>query len=98
MLIVTESAKMALAEMLVQQEAAETDAARLAPEGEGEQYNLHLDTPGPEDETYEHAGRTVRILAPAVTQALDQMVLDASETEEGIELELHDGSDTGEAR
>ena len=96
MLIVTEAAKAALAEMLVQQEATETDAARLAPDGE--QYNLHLDTPGSEDETYEHAGRTVLILAPAVTQALDQMVLDASETEEGIGLELHDGSDTGEAR
>jgi hypothetical protein len=96
MLIVTEAAKMALAEMLVQQEAAETDAARLVIEGED--YNLPLDTAGPEDETYEHAGRTVLILAPAVTQALDQMVLDANETEEGIELELHDGSDRGEAQ
>jgi len=95
MLIVTDAAKAALAQMLAEQEAAETDAARLVPEDD--EYNLRIDTPDSEDETYEHGGRTVLILAPSITQALDQMILAATETDEGLELELHDGSDTGKA-
>jgi Fe-S cluster assembly iron-binding protein IscA len=96
MLIVTDSAKALVADMLAEHEAAETDAARLVIEGED--YNLQVDTAGPEDETYEHGGRTVLILAPSVTQTLDQMVLDTTETEEGTELALRDGSDAGEAQ
>jgi Fe-S cluster assembly iron-binding protein IscA len=95
MLIVTESAKALLADMLAEHEAAETDAARLVIEGED--YNLQLDTPGPEDETHEQAGRTVLIVSPSVTEALDQIVLDTTETDEGTELTLRDASDTDEA-
>jgi hypothetical protein len=96
MLIVTDAAKALLAEMLNEHEAAETDAARLVPEEAD--YTLHIDTPQPEDETYEHGGRTVLLLTPSVTEALDQMVLDTTKTDEGTELALHDGSDTGDAQ
>ena len=95
MLIVTESAKTRLADMLAEQGAAETDAARMVIEEDD--FNLQLDTPRFEDETYEHAGRTVLILAPSVTRTLDQMVLDTIETEDGSELALHTGSDMGDA-
>lgn len=85
MLTLTEAAARLLAEVLERDEASDR-AIRIA---EGEQgWTIHLDREAPEDESFEHEGRTIVLLAPPVAEALEDKTLDAYNTEQGWKLRL----------
>ena len=86
MLNVTEPAKQALSQMLDNAKDADGKAARFITDGQ--QMQLALDEPQPEDATFELDGRTVLILSPQVNQLLDDKVLDIVHTEQGQGLAL----------
>lgn len=85
MLTLTEAAAQLLAEVLERDEASNR-AIRIA-EGEGG-WTMHLDHEEPEDESFEHEGRTIILLAPSVAEALEEKTLDVHNTEQGWKLRL----------
>jgi hypothetical protein len=49
---------------------------------------MHLDHEAPEDQSFEHEGRTIILLAPPVAEALEDKTLDVHNTEQGWKLRL----------
>ncbi len=85
MLTLTEAAARLLAEVLERDEAS--DRAIRIVEGAGG-WRMRLDHEAPEDESFEHEGRTIILLAPSVAEALEDKTLDVHNTEQGWKLRL----------
>jgi dethiobiotin synthetase len=81
MLALTEAAARLLTEVL------ERDEAIRIVEGAGG-WTMHLDHEAPEDERFEHEGRTIILLAPSVAEALEDKTLDVHNTGQGWKLRL----------
>ncbi|MFI4896743.1 MAG: hypothetical protein ACIARR_02840 [Phycisphaerales bacterium JB059] len=87
MLTVTDSACAALANILETNNAPENIALRLgaAPQGG---LGLAPDSPGAEDQSYDHEGKTVLVIAPDLLTQLDGVILDTEEGEHGPQLAI----------
>ena len=85
MLALTEAAARLLTEVLERDEAS--DRAIRIVEGAGG-WTMHLDHEAPEDERFEHEGRTIILLAPSVAEALEDKTLDVHNTGQGWKLRL----------
>ncbi len=88
MFILTDAAREHLSELLDQAQAPEGAAARVVIEDEG--LTLSIDHPQEGDETFEHEGRTVLLLAPQVAEALDGQTLDVEQGEDGPVMTVQD--------
>ncbi|MFT5423682.1 MAG: Fe-S cluster assembly iron-binding protein IscA [Phycisphaerales bacterium] len=86
MLTVTDDAKSHLAEIITNNELSEDASIRLVtgPNGIG----LAPDAPKPEDDTYEHAGRTVLVVDPALSAQLDDKTMSIEKSEAGEKLSI----------
>ena len=93
MLTVTESASAHLAEMLDEANAPGGAAARFVNGPEG--LSLAMDAKRDGDETFEHDGRTVLLVAQDVSELLTDKTLDMKETEQGQALTLEDNTQAG---
>jgi Fe-S cluster assembly iron-binding protein IscA len=93
MLTVTESATAHLAEMLDEANAPGGAAARFVVGPEG--LSLAMDAKRDGDETFEHEGRTVLLVAQDVSELLTEKTLDLKETEQGPALTLEDSPEAG---
>jgi Fe-S cluster assembly iron-binding protein IscA len=85
MLTLTEDAARLLAEVLDRVE--ESDRAVRIVQGRA-CWVMRLDREGPEDESFEHEGRTILLLDPSVAETLDDKTLDVDVTAEGWKLRL----------
>ena len=94
MLIITDAAKSHIAEELGEPTEGESPVVRLVADADG--FSLEIDTPGEGDQTHEHEGRPILVVAPDVAEQVDGMVLDAEETEEGTVLTLGEPEDEDE--
>lgn len=83
-MIVTEKAAEQLAAMLDQAGASGRVAVRISRGEEG--WRMRLDRESPDDETFDHRGRTVLVLGQSVAEALADATLDVRETDEGPSL------------
>ena len=81
---VTEAAAGHLATLLEQ--APEEAAVRFVPQGNA--LSMQLDSPKPEDKTYEFQDKTVLVLDPQIDEALAERTLDLQETPQGPQLAL----------
>jgi Fe-S cluster assembly iron-binding protein IscA len=84
--ILTEQALEHLAAALDRAAAGASDAIRLVAGRGG--WAMRLDQPGPEDETFDHEGRTVLIVDTRVAEYLEDRTLDVRDTEAGPRLKL----------
>ncbi len=87
MLTVTDSACATLANILETNNAPENVALRLgaAPQGG---LGLAPDAPATEDQSYDHEGRTVLVVAPDLLTQLDGVILDTEQGENGPQLAI----------
>jgi len=86
MLTVTESAGQHMADLLKNNEAPEEAALRFVVQGQS--LGLTLSEAAPDDQKFEHDGRTVLLLDEQVAGMLDERTLDTEQTEEGNQLSL----------
>lgn len=86
-MIVTEEAGRYLAEAL-DRAGAPLDAAVRVERGT-EAWIMRIDVPGPDDETFDHEGRTVLVLDPDVAEELEGTTLEIQRTGEGAKLTLN---------
>ena len=93
MLTMTESAGARLAELLDEAEAPGGAAARFVAGPEG--LSLAMDAKREGDQTFDHEGRTVLLLATEVADALSDKTLDTEATERGLALTLQPTEETG---
>jgi Fe-S cluster assembly iron-binding protein IscA len=94
MLTVTESAADHLEKLLDECDAPEGGAARFVPEEN--QLSLQVDSPKPEDETFEHHGKTILVMDQQVSEVLADKRLELKQTNEGVALTLQSAQDGGE--
>ena len=74
MLTVTESASSHLAQLLSESDAPDGAAVRIAHDKDG--WSLLLDNADPDDQKYEHNGRTVLVIDPESADLLGDVTLD----------------------
>ncbi|UCD28480.1 MAG: hypothetical protein JSV03_15575 [Planctomycetota bacterium] len=86
MLTVTEPASAHLANMLVEAEAPEDVAVRFILQGKG--LAMGLDREQPEDDSFDHQGKTVLLMDKQISELLTDKTLDVEDTEEGQQLSL----------
>ncbi len=81
MLTVTESALSHLAGALGEIDAPKPENAcfRIVPTGDGK-LTLTVDTPGPDDTEFEHAGTTVLVLADDIRERCEGRTLDSDDS------------------
>jgi Fe-S cluster assembly iron-binding protein IscA len=86
MLTVTDEAKAHLATILDENDIPTEQTVRLmtGPNGLG----LAPDMPKDEDTTFDHAGRTVLAIEPAIADQLDGRTMDVEQTAEGVQIKL----------
>ncbi|MHC4442934.1 MAG: hypothetical protein ACYTF1_14435 [Planctomycetota bacterium] len=86
MLTVTESASGHLANLLVEAEAPEDVAVRFILEGQG--LAMALDNERPEDEKFDHDGKTILLLDNQISELLADKNLDIETDDDGPQLAL----------
>jgi len=86
MLTVTEAAGEKLASLLANAQAPKGVAIRAVPEENG--ITLRLDKTQPDDETFEHEGKTVLVAGEEASKQLAGKTFDVVTTAQGSELTL----------
>jgi hypothetical protein len=86
MLTVTESAGAHLSSLLNEAEAPEDVAVRFVLEGQG--LAMALDNERPEDEKFDHEGKTILLLDNQISELLADKTLDIEMAEDGPQLAL----------
>lgn len=87
MVTVTDSACEFLADLLRENDLPGEVALRLAAEDEGK-LGLFPDEPGELDDSFDHDGRTVLVIAPDVSTMLTGVEIDTVDTPEGKRLAI----------
>ena len=88
MLNVTDKAAESLQESLDTRRENDGDVLRLT--RSGDQFGLVVSQPQGEDQVVQHDERTVLVLDPDVSEALDGLTLDAVETPDGVTLTIEE--------
>jgi Fe-S cluster assembly iron-binding protein IscA len=86
MLTITESAGSHLAQLLSESDAPEDAAVRIAHDQEG--WSLLLDNADPEDQRFEHEGRTVLVIDNESAELLGDVTLDVQMDETEAHLTI----------
>lgn len=86
MLTVTQDAKAHLANLLEHNNVPDGTAVRLVVAEQG--LAMTTDSPGNEDATFDHEGRTVLVMENDIAEQLDGRTLDVEETDDGAELKV----------
>ncbi|MFG0286079.1 MAG: hypothetical protein ACF8R7_16805 [Phycisphaerales bacterium JB039] len=86
MLTVTDAAKAHLATILDENNIPQDQSVRLltGPNGLG----LAPDMPKEEDASFDHDGRTVLVIEPAIADQLDGRTMDVEQTAQGVQIKL----------
>ncbi|MFW6039082.1 MAG: hypothetical protein ACOC9P_01235 [bacterium] len=95
MLTITEPAANHLGKLLDEAEAPEGTAARCVASEEG--LSLQIDSPGENDHTFEHDGKTLLVLDPQVAELLSDKTLAFEQTDDGPALAIQGSEEEGEA-
>ena len=83
-MVITEAAGQHLVELLDRSGADEHLAVRLVVEDDD--WDMCLDRASPDDETFDHAGRTVLLLDPQLAILLEDVTLEVRDTTRGRSL------------
>ena len=86
MLTVTDDAKVHLANLLEHNEVPDGTAVRLVVAEQG--LAMTTDSPGDQDATFDHDGRTVLVMENEIAEQLDGRTLDVEQTDDGTELKV----------
>ncbi|TVQ60474.1 MAG: hypothetical protein EA379_08080 [Phycisphaerales bacterium] len=86
MLTVTERACEKFASLINENGLPENVAIRLVVHGEGLAVAPDEERPG--DKTFDHDGRTVLLIEPAIAEHLDERTLDIDDSEQGDQLRI----------
>ena len=91
MLTITETAGSHLAQLLLESEAPEEAAVRIAHDQDG--WSLLLDNADPEDQRYEHNGKTILVIDQESAELLGDVTLDVQMDETEAHLTLSPSED-----
>jgi Fe-S cluster assembly iron-binding protein IscA len=86
MLTVSDDAKAHLASIMSENNVPDEQSIRLVAGAQG--LGLAPDTPGASDDTYEHDGKTVLCVEPALNKQLEGRTMTIEQSEQGARLNI----------